>query len=85
MINIDDDPKEIVKELSETEKNILFILGKTFYLSHLHSPILPYLISPPQKSFSFPHFIQRQCHHFKLLFYFFGAEAKHITSQFLMT
>ena len=28
MINIDDDPKEIVKELSETEKNILFILGK---------------------------------------------------------
>ena len=28
MINIDDDPKEIVKELSETEKNILYILGK---------------------------------------------------------
>jgi len=28
MINIDDDPKEIIKELSETEKNILFILGK---------------------------------------------------------
>ena len=28
MINIDDDPKEIIKELSETEKNILYILGK---------------------------------------------------------
>lgn len=28
MINIDDDPKEIVKELSETEKNILYTLGK---------------------------------------------------------
>lgn len=28
MINIDDDPKEIIKELSETERNILFILGK---------------------------------------------------------
>jgi len=28
MINIDDNPKEIVKELSETEKNILYILGK---------------------------------------------------------
>ncbi|AMK14671.1 hypothetical protein [Methanobrevibacter olleyae] len=28
MINIDDDPKEIIKELCETEKNILFILGK---------------------------------------------------------
>ena len=28
MINIDDDPKQIVKELSETEKNILYILGK---------------------------------------------------------
>lgn len=28
MINIDDDPKEVVKELSETEKNILYILGK---------------------------------------------------------
>lgn len=28
MINIDDDPKEIVKELSETEKNILYVLGK---------------------------------------------------------
>jgi len=28
MINIDDDSKEIVKELSYTEKNILFILGK---------------------------------------------------------
>lgn len=28
MINIDDDPKEIVKELSVTEKNILYILGK---------------------------------------------------------
>jgi hypothetical protein len=28
MINIDDDPKEIVKELSETERNILYILGK---------------------------------------------------------
>ena len=30
MINIDDDPKEIVKELSETEKNILFI--KIFFM-----------------------------------------------------
>ena len=28
MINIEDDPKEIIKELSETEKNILYILGK---------------------------------------------------------
>ena len=28
MINIDDNPKEIIKELSETEKNILYILGK---------------------------------------------------------
>ena len=28
MINIDDDPKEIIKELSETEKNILYVLGK---------------------------------------------------------
>ena len=28
MINIDDDPKEIIRELSETEKNILYILGK---------------------------------------------------------
>lgn len=28
MINIDDDPKEIIKELSQTEKNILYILGK---------------------------------------------------------
>ena len=28
MINIDDDPKEIINELSETEKNILYILGK---------------------------------------------------------
>lgn len=28
MINLDDDPKEIIKELSETEKNILYILGK---------------------------------------------------------
>ena len=28
MINIDDNPKEIIKELSETVKNILYILGK---------------------------------------------------------
>ena len=28
MIDSDDDTKEIVKELSETEKNILYILGK---------------------------------------------------------
>ena len=28
MINIDNNPKEIIKELSETEKNILYILGK---------------------------------------------------------
>ena len=28
MINIDDDTKEIIKELSETEKNILYVLGK---------------------------------------------------------
>ena len=28
MINIDDDPKEIVKQLTKTEKNILYILGK---------------------------------------------------------
>ena len=28
MINIEDDPKEIIKELSVTEKNILYILGK---------------------------------------------------------
>ena len=28
MINIYDDPKEIIKELSDTEKNILYILGK---------------------------------------------------------
>ena len=32
MINIDDDPKEIVKELSETEKNILYIL---YYMQYL--------------------------------------------------
>ncbi|WP_305512271.1 MULTISPECIES: hypothetical protein [unclassified Methanobrevibacter] len=28
MINIDKDPKEIIKELSASEKNILYILGK---------------------------------------------------------
>ena len=28
MINIDDNPKEILEELSKTEKNILYILGK---------------------------------------------------------
>lgn len=28
MINIDNDPKEIVEELSQTEKNILYVLGK---------------------------------------------------------
>lgn len=28
MIDIDGDPKEIIKELTVTEKNILFILGK---------------------------------------------------------
>ena len=28
MINIDDDPKEIVKQLTKTERNILYTLGK---------------------------------------------------------
>ena len=28
MIDIDNEPKEIIKELSETEKHILYILGK---------------------------------------------------------
>ena len=28
MINIEDDPKDIIKELSETEINILYVLGK---------------------------------------------------------
>ena len=28
MINIDDNPKEIVKQLTKTERNILYILGK---------------------------------------------------------
>ena len=29
MINIEDNPKEIITQLSETEKNILYVLGKT--------------------------------------------------------